>query len=230
MNYQISTVSLHKSFQSGPKSHTILHDINLNIKKGEFVAIIGPSGSGKTTLLHQMGLIDLPTKGHLELDGQNCHHLNESERALLRNQKIGFIFQDFHLFEHLTVAENIALPLLISGKKSKLKVSELAEKLHIEKILENLPTQISGGQKQRVAIARALVNQPEILLADEPTGNLDSDTGDKIIKLLKAINREKNLTVIVVTHDEKIAKIADRVIQIRDGQIHRGNTNKNYLN
>jgi putative ABC transport system ATP-binding protein len=221
---------LHKSFQSGQKSHTILHDINLNIKKGEFVAIIGPSGSGKTTLLHQMGLIDLPTKGHLELDGQNCHHLNESERALLRNQKIGFIFQDFHLFEHLTVAENIALPLLISGKKSKLKVSELAEKLHIEKILENLPTQISGGQKQRVAIARALVNQPEILLADEPTGNLDSDTGDKIIKLLKAINREKNLTVIVVTHDEKIAKIADRVIQIRDGQIHRGNTNKNYLN
>lgn len=221
---------MHKSFQSGQKSHTILHDINLNIKKGEFVAIIGPSGSGKTTLLHQMGLIDLPTKGHLELDGQNCHHLNESERALLRNQKIGFIFQDFHLFEHLTVAENIALPLLISGKKSKLKVSELAEKLHIEKILENLPTQISGGQKQRVAIARALVNQPEILLADEPTGNLDSDTGDKIIKLLKAINREKNLTVIVVTHDEKIAKIADRVIQIRDGQIHRGNTNKNYLN
>ncbi|MCC7432469.1 ABC transporter ATP-binding protein, partial [Candidatus Peregrinibacteria bacterium] len=194
------------------------------------VAIIGPSGSGKTTLLHLMGLIDLPTKGHLEISGQNCNQLSESERAIFRNQKIGFIFQDFHLFDHLTVAENIQLPLLIKGQASPEKINQLAEQLHIERVINNLPTQISGGQKQRVAIARALINQPEILLADEPTGNLDSDTGNKIIKLLKDINKEQGLTIVVVTHDEKIAKIADRVIQIRDGKIHKSSNNKTYLN
>lgn len=202
-----------------------LQEVSLEIQDGEFVVIIGPSGSGKSTLLHLIGGLDIPTYGQIEVNGKILNELKDKALSRYRNQEIGFIFQDFYLAPHLTILENIQMPLAFSQRKkwreenAEKKAKELLTLLHLQDRLHHKPTQISGGQKQRVAIARALINKPKILLADEPTGNLDSLTGKKIISMLKRIHQSQPITMIVVTHDPEIAKYADRTIKIKDGII-----------
>lgn len=202
-----------------------LQEVSLEIQDGEFVVIIGPSGSGKSTLLHLIGGLDIPTYGQIEVNGKILNELKDKALSRYRNQEIGFIFQDFYLAPHLTILENIQMPLAFSQRKkwreenAEKKAKELLTLLHLQDRLHHKPTQISGGQKQRVAIARALINKPKILLADEPTGNLDSLTGKKIISMLKRIHQSQPITMIVVTHDPEIAKYADRTIKIKDGTI-----------
>lgn len=221
----IELKNISKVYHLGKQSIQALQDINLTINKGEFISIIGPSGSGKSTLLHLIGGLDHPTTGEILIDGENITKLRDREISALRNQKIGFVFQDFHLLEDLTIEENISLPLLIkSGKKELTK----AEQKHVKKVLDELelsdraahhPTEISGGQKQRVAIGRALINEPEILLADEPTGNLDDQTAQHIINLFNKIYQHRKITLIIITHDQQIAKAAHQLIQIKNGKI-----------
>lgn len=217
--------SVGKTYHLGKEKVRALRDINLSILKGEFVSIIGPSGSGKSTLLHLMGLMDQPDHGTLIFEDNVVKKLSERELARFRQEKIGFVFQDFNLLEDFSVEDNIALPLLIKSGKNFLTASE---KQKLEQILEKLgltdrrhhkPNQISGGQKQRTAIGRALIGNPELLLADEPTGDLDIRTSTQIIELLAKLCAEDQLTLIIVTHDQKIATQAHRVIQLIDGQI-----------
>lgn len=197
-------------------------NVSLQIEKGEFVAIVGPSGSGKSTLMHLIGALDTPTSGEVLIDGKNIANMSESELAEVRNEKIGFIFQQFNLLQKTSSLQNVILPLLYSRNKNKIKRENLARELLIkvglENRLKNFPNQLSGGQQQRVAIARALINNPSIILADEPTGNLDSKTGKEIIEMFKKLHHEGH-TVIIVTHDPNIAKKAKRQIRIKDGTI-----------
>ena len=198
-----------------------LAEISVSINKGEFIAIIGPSGSGKSTLMNMVGALDIPTSGEIYLDNKNIAHLHESDLAQIRGRKIGFVFQTFNLIPTLTAKENVALPMLFQGihKDERLKrAEELLEKVGLSDRMEHLPNELSGGQRQRVAIARALSNDPEIILADEPTGNLDSKTGKEIINLFKKLNREGK-TIIIVTHDLNISSEASKVLKIKDGQI-----------
>jgi putative ABC transport system ATP-binding protein len=224
----IEIKSLHKSYRLGKHSIPVLRDINLKIKKGQFVSIIGPSGSGKSTLLHLIGGLDHSTHGSIHIDGQSLSKLNDQEISRFRNQKIGFVFQDFNLLENLTVEENIALPLLIqsgSNSLSKLEqesVTQMLKDLDLLHRAKHRPAEISGGQKQRTAIGRALITNPEIIMADEPTGNLDSQTGKQIIKLLKDNHQQRKITLIIITHDHNIASLADHIIQIQDGIITVG--------
>ena len=221
----IEIKSLHKSYKLGKHAVPVLKDINLKIKKGQFISIIGPSGSGKSTLLQLIGGLDQANQGSIRIDGQLLSKLNDREISEFRNQKIGFVFQDFNLLENLTVRENIALPLLIQSGQNSLtpqeqqSVTEMLKDLDLTNRANHRPTEISGGQKQRTAIGRALITNPEIILADEPTGNLDTQTGGQIINLLKSINQKKAITLIVITHDQNIASLADHIIQIQDGQI-----------
>ncbi len=217
----IQLTNVNKIFQIGDQSYHALKDINLQINKGELVAIIGPSGSGKSTLMNILGLLDHPTSGQYNLDGNDTADLKEDQAARLRNQKIGFVFQNFNLLNRTSAQENVALPLIYAGKNKSYRLEKakqiltnvgLGEKLH------NSPTQLSGGQQQRVAIARALVNDPELILADEPTGNLDSKTGVEIMNLIKTLHQEGR-TIVLITHSPEIAEQAKRVIQIRDGEI-----------
>ncbi len=223
--HSIEIKSLHKSFHLGKQSIPVLRDIDLNIKKGEFISIIGPSGSGKSTLLNMIGGLDSATHGSIHIDGVDIHKLNDKAVSKFRNNKIGFVFQDFHLLENLTVEENIALPLRIQTKRNSLSraqkkaVTQMLKVLDLHERAHHRPYEISGGQKQRTAIGRALITNPEIILADEPTGNLDTQTGHQIISLLKAINKQKGITLIIITHDHHIAALADRIVQIQDGQI-----------
>ena len=205
----------------GDEEFYALKNVSLNINKGEFVAIIGPSGSGKSTLMHVIGLLDKPTSGEVFLEGSEVHNLSEVAQAELRNKHIGFIFQIFNLLPRTSALENTEMPLIYSGVARKereekaieaLKVVGLGEKLY------NKPSQLSGGQQQRVAIARALINNPSLILADEPTGNLDSKSGEEILSLLTDLNKKGN-TIVVVTHDLDIARRAQRIITIRDGEI-----------
>lgn len=199
-----------------------LKNVSLNIKTGEFVAIAGPSGSGKSTLMHIIGCLDKPTSGSIFLDGKDLSHLNEEALAKIRNKEIGFVFQQFNLLERTTALENVKLPLFYNPKLSPLKREQKARKMlkivGLENRIYHFPNQLSGGQQQRVAIARALVNNPKIILADEPTGNLDSKTGKEIMKILTSLNK-KGKTIIVVTHDWEIAKFAQQIIQIKDGRL-----------
>lgn len=216
----IKCSSLSKTYGENENRVDALKNINLEIKKGEFVAIIGASGSGKSTLLHIMGAMDAPTSGKVFLDGIDITKLKETELTMLRLRKIGFIFQYYNLIQVMTVEENIEMPVLLDdGVMDKQYKEELLRILNLETRKNHLPSELSGGQQQRVAIGRALANKPSIIFADEPTGNLDSKTAKDIMNLLKYSIRKYNQTLIVITHDSNIAKMADRVIHISDGEI-----------
>lgn len=202
-----------------------LDDVNLKIEKNEFLAVTGPSGSGKSTLLHIMGCLDRPTRGRVILEGRDVSSLSDAELARIRGMKIGFIFQFFNLYPTLTALENVELPMIIvekDKKERKKRALELLKSVGMEKRASHLPSQLSGGERQRVAIARALANNPSIILADEPTGNLDSKTGKEIINLLAKLQKEEGKTVVIVTHEPTIAKYAERIIYLTDGKIIRG--------
>ncbi|MCR4757335.1 MAG: ABC transporter ATP-binding protein [Butyrivibrio sp.] len=212
--------NLCKVYGKGETRVDALKDVSFDVEKGEFVAIVGPSGSGKSTLLHILGGVDTPTSGEVKIAGTDIGKLNETKLAIFRRRHIGLIYQFYNLIPILTVEENLTLPVLLDGKKPDKKLlEELVEKLGIGKRLKHLPNQLSGGQQQRVSIGRALMNHPAILLADEPTGNLDTENSKEIISLLRKFNREYNQTVIIITHDDRIALSADRVITIEDGMI-----------
>ena len=199
-----------------------LDNVSFSVKQGEFVAIIGPSGSGKSTLLHILGGVDVPTKGSVIINGTDISTLDETNLAIFRRRQIGLIYQFYNLIPILTVEENLTLPLLLDGRKPNQKIIDsLVKTLGLENRLKHLPSQLSGGQQQSVSIGRALMNNPALMLADEPTGNLDSENTKEIISLLKKFNKENNQTLIVITHDERIALAADRVIAIEDGRITR---------
>ncbi len=210
-----------KIYGEGDASTTALEDVNMYVKKGEFLSIVGPSGSGKSTLLHMLGLLDEPTKGKVFIDNIDTSKLSDDEKATFRGSKIGFVFQTFNLLPLYTALENVTLPLLIHNvdeETAKEKAREYLELVGLGHRLEHKPSQLSGGQRQRVAIARALVMEPTYILADEPTGNLDTKTGDEIIELFKKLNREGQ-TIVMVTHNPLTTKYSDRVIHIRDGKI-----------
>ena len=197
-----------------------LKNINLNIEQGEFVAIVGQSGSGKSTLLHLIGGVDIPSSGEVIIDGKNIYKLKEKELSILRRRKLGFIFQFFNLIPVLTAQENIEMPVILDNEKiDKKYMNELLRILGLEERKNNYPSQLSGGQQQRVSIGRALANKPSIILADEPTGNLDSKNSKEVLELLKYCAKKYNQTLILITHDINIAKSADRVITIEDGEI-----------
>jgi putative ABC transport system ATP-binding protein len=210
-----------KTYTSGNTTFNALDKVSLTISKGEFVSITGPSGSGKSTLMHIIGLLDNPTSGEVLLEGQNISHLKEHEMAQVRNVTLGFVFQQFNLLPKTSSLENVTLPLLYSNipkSEHKRLATELLTKVGLETKLKNTPAQLSGGQQQRVAIARALVNNPKIILADEPTGNLDSKSGTEIMSLLRELNKEGR-TVVLVTHDMELAKQAQKIVIIKDGKI-----------
>lgn len=211
-----------KTYGKGETKVNALNDVSFSVEQGEFVAIVGPSGSGKSTLLHILGGVDTPSSGNVIINGVNIATLNETALAIFRRRQIGLIYQFYNLIPILTVEENLTLPLLLDGRKpDKRQIEELIRTLGLEKRIKHLPNQLSGGQQQRVSIGRALVNNPALLLADEPTGNLDSENSREIISLLRKFNKEHKQTVIIITHDERIAVSADRVIAIEDGRITR---------
>lgn len=213
---------LDKRFQIGDQTVHALDDVSLSITKGEYIAVMGPSGSGKSTLMNILGLLDRANSGDYWLDGANVSALDEAERTRLRSEKIGFVFQSYHLVPRLTARENIELPMMLSGvpsKERKLKVDAVLEKLSLVDRAHHSPNQLSGGQRQRVAIGRAIVMKPSILLADEPTGNLDSKSGADVTRLLEGLN-EEGITLIVVTHDLAIGARARRQLNMLDGRIN----------
>lgn len=224
-------ISLHqitKSYRNGDEALQVLKGIDLTVEEGEFLAIMGPSGSGKSTLMNIIGLLDRPTSGEYELNGTQVDDLTEKEQSQVRNQEIGFVFQQFFLLAKLDALQNVELPLIYAGvpssKRQQLALSYL-EKVELEDRVKHLPSELSGGQKQRVAIARALVNNPSIILADEPTGALDTKTGEQIMALLTALNNEGK-TIVMVTHEPEIAAYAKRVIVLRDGEITEDRQNR----
>lgn len=211
---------LSKIYGKGDTEVRALDDVSFTVPKGQFVAIIGPSGSGKSTLLHILGGVDTPTDGHVYVDGTDITTLDETALAIFRRRQIGLIYQFYNLIPILTVEENMTLPLLLDGKKvDRAHFDSLVQVLGLQHRLGHLPSELSGGQQQRVSIGRALMNNPAILLADEPTGNLDSKNSKEIVELLRQFNKALNQTVIIVTHDERIALDADRVIAVEDGKI-----------
>lgn len=225
MEKVISVSAITKQYKMGKIKVDALKGIDLTINKGEFVAIMGPSGSGKSTLMHILGCLDTPTSGKYELNKEVVSDLKKSKLALIRNQNIGFVFQTFNLLPHLNIQKNVALPLMYSGmgtKGRKKRSIEVLESVGLGDRLRHKPSELSGGQRQRVAIARAIVNDPSIILADEPTGNLDSGSGADILSIFEDLHSKGN-TIIMVTHDEYVSKRADRVINIRDGLITNGN-------
>jgi putative ABC transport system ATP-binding protein len=212
--------NLSKEYRSGDNRLTVLRDVNFAIPQGAFVAIVGPSGSGKTTLLGLLAGLDTPSTGQVILDGSDMTAMDEDQRARLRGQKVGFVFQSFQLISTLTALENVQVPLELRGESGAgERARELLSRVGLGDRLEHFPTQLSGGEQQRVAIARAFANAPRILFADEPTGNLDSDTGARIVELLESLNRESRTTIILVTHDHGLAGRAQRIIRLSDGRV-----------
>lgn len=213
---------LKKTYGEGKNAVHALDDVSFSVEKGEFTAIIGPSGSGKSTLLHILGAVDVPTSGKVYMDGQDVFAQNEEELAVFRRRQVGLIYQFYNLIPVLNVRENIALPILMDGRKiNEKRLQEMIHTLRLEGREKHLPNQLSGGQQQRVSIGRALMNAPAVVLADEPTGNLDSRNSHEIMELLKESNKRYNQTLIMITHDENIALQADRIIAIEDGRITR---------
>lgn len=214
--------NLCKTYGNGDVTVHALNNVSFSVEKGEFVAIVGPSGSGKSTLLHILGGVDSATSGSVIIDGTDISTLDETSLAIFRRRQIGLIYQFYNLIPILTVEENLTLPLLLDGRKpDKRHIDDIVKRLGLQERMNHLPNQLSGGQQQRVAIGRALINNPALLLADEPTGNLDSQNSREIIALLRRFNKEFNQTVIMITHDERIALSADRIIAIEDGRITR---------
>lgn len=212
--------NLEKTFSSGSKKITVLHDISFNIEAGETFSIVGPSGSGKTTLLGLCAGLDQADSGSIDLCETQLSSLTEDERAILRNEKIGFVFQDFQLLPTLTALENVAVPLELQGAKNASKAGkELLEKVGLGDRFHHYPSQLSGGEQQRVAVARAFSNTPSILFADEPTGNLDAETGEKVIDLLFNLNKESGTTLVIVTHDLELAQKTGRILRLKGGRI-----------
>ena len=219
----LKTSNLKKYYGNGENLVKAIDNANIDIKEGEFVAIVGKSGSGKSTLLHMMGGLDNPTEGKVYINDKDIFSLTEEELAIFRRRNIGFIFQNFNLIPSLNVWENITLPVGLDGKEiNKPFVTDIINSLGLESKVDALPNTLSGGQQQRVAIARALVARPAIILADEPTGNLDSKTSDEVMSLLKTMIKKYNQTLVMITHDETIAQMADRVIYIEDGKVVKG--------
>ena len=217
----LKAVNLRKIYGQGETEVRALDGINLEVEKGEFVAIVGTSGSGKSTLLHIIGGLDNPTSGQVIVDGQNLSHMTDEELTIFRRRNIGFVFQQYNLIPVINVYENIVLPLRLDGAEIDEKLLEdIVRTLKIGEKLENLPEELSGGQQQRVAIARALMVKPAVLLCDEPTGNLDSVTSMEVISLLKTCAARFHQTVIVVTHQEAIAQMADRILRVEDGKLY----------
>jgi len=211
---------LSKIYGKGETAVKALDDVSFSVEKGEFVAIIGPSGSGKSTLLHMLGGVDQPTSGKVFVDNTDIYDLDETQLAIFRRRQIGLIYQFYNLIPVLTVEENITLPILLDGHKvDKKHFRDIVSTLGLQERLNHLPNQLSGGQQQRVSIGRALISNPALVLADEPTGNLDSENSKEIIDLLKMFNKTYNQTLIMITHDERIALQADRIITIKDGRI-----------
>ena len=216
----LSASSLTKEYQSGDHRLTVLRDVSFNIEQGEFVAIVGPSGSGKTTLLGLLAGLDTPSRGLVRLDGTDLTALSEDARAQLRGEKVGFVFQSFQLITTLTAIENVQVPLELRGdNRADERARDVLQRVGLGDRLDHFPTQLSGGEQQRVAIARAFANRPRILFADEPTGNLDSDTGKRIVELLESLNRESGSTIVLVTHDLTLARRTRRIIRLSDGVV-----------
>ena len=214
--------NLVKTYGEGDNIVNAVDDISLSVNKGEFVAIVGASGSGKSTLLHLLGGVDRPTSGKIYIDGNEINNMNNDKLAIFRRRQIGIVYQFYNLIPILTVEENLTLPLRLDGRKPDERQTEyLVKTLGLENRLDHLPNQLSGGQQQRVSIGRALINNPALMLADEPTGNLDSENSKEIVSLLRKFNKEQNQTVIIITHDERIALATDRIIEIEDGKIKR---------
>ena len=220
MSKILNVTHLRKSYTSGSKDLVVLDDISFNIEEGATFAIVGPSGSGKTTLLGLCAGLDKADSGEVALCGVSLAELNEDERALLRNRKIGFIFQDFQLIPTLTALENVSVPLELQGEKgARREALELLEKVGLSDRSHHYPSQLSGGEQQRVAIARAFCNRPRILFADEPTGNLDEETGEKVVQLLFDLNKEAGTTLVIVTHDLELAQKTQHILRLKGGKI-----------
>ena len=216
----LETKDLRKVYGSGDTEVRALDGVDLTVEKGEFVAVVGTSGSGKSTLLHMLGGLDRPTSGAVLVDGKDIFSLKDEELTIFRRRKIGFVFQSYNLVPVLSVYENIVLPIqLDGGKVDQSYVNQVIEALGLEQKLQNLPSQLSGGQQQRVAIARALATKPAIILADEPTGNLDSKTSQDVLSLMKVTGQKFAQTMVMITHNEEIAQTADRIVRIEDGRI-----------
>ncbi|MDH5806742.1 MAG: ABC transporter ATP-binding protein [Candidatus Methanomethylicaceae archaeon] len=219
----IEAIDLWKIYRTGKIEYPALRGVNLKIKKGEFVAIVGPSGSGKSTLLNLLGALDRPTKGKVIVDGIDISKLNNNQLAELRNKKIGFIFQTFNLIPYMNALENVEVPMIaakINSKERRNRAMQLLSIVGLEQFYKNRPSELSGGQQQRVAIARALINNPKIILADEPTGNLDSKSAYEIMEVLKKLNNNGS-TIILVTHNLQLIKYCDRVLFMKDGNIEK---------
>lgn len=222
MDKVIEINDLNKTYKNDDVSVEVIKNLNLDIYKGEFVSIMGPSGSGKSTLLYLMGGLEKPTTGAIKVDKKALHLMKDSQESEMRRKSIGFVFQFYNLVPHLTVEDNILLPILLNGGKKKDykdRLHHLIEVVGLKDKRKSFPTRLSGGQQQRVAIARALINNPEIILADEPIGNLDSKTGTEIMELFRKINKEEGKTVIQVTHSKESAQYGNRIIYVRDGEL-----------
>ncbi len=220
----LKTVNLQKIYGQGETEVRALGGVNLEVEKGEFVAIVGTSGSGKSTMLHMIGGLDVPTSGQVFVDNQELSHMTDEELTIFRRRNIGFVFQQYNLVPMLNVWENIILPIKLDGRKPEKKyIDEIIDTLGLRKKLDSLPSTLSGGQQQRVAIARALACKPAILLADEPTGNLDSKTSQDVLGLLKVTSEQFHQTIVMITHNEEIAQIADRILRIEDGKVISSN-------
>lgn len=222
----LETKELKKIYGEGENAVHALDGVNFTVQKGEFVAIVGMSGSGKSTLLHMLGGLDRPTSGSVEVDGKDIFSLKDEQLTIFRRRKIGFVFQNYNLVPVLNVYENIVLPVQLDGNTpDKTYVDNIIDTLGLKSKLQNLPNNLSGGQQQRVAIARALASKPAIILADEPTGNLDSKTSQDVLSLLKITSQKFSQTIVMITHNEEIAQLADRIIRIEDGKIVGGGQN-----
>ena len=218
----IELSGIRKSYVNGDVVTPVLFDIDLQVRQGDYVALMGPSGSGKSTLMNLLGLLDRADSGHYQLHGQDVTDLNAAQHAQVRNQTIGFVFQSFNLLKRMSVLENVALPLLYAGQgraKARVRAKELLDQVGLADLGHRMPNQLSGGQQQRVAIARALVNQPPLLLADEPTGNLDTKTTLEVLELIGQLNRDQGLTIVVVTHEPDVALHAKRLVRLKDGRV-----------